>query len=136
MVIDGFNELRQWDQLVKILSRLAECRRIRIFFAGHPNDQPSGTHLKAIQQKGMAFNIKDLTDEDICVFIRKRVDAYCQKWPDNAAFARGLEPFLRGNNRGMYQWVSLVMDVIDRYGNSTKEAEHALNNFPRGLEGM
>ena len=83
----------------------------------------------------MAFDIKDFTRVDICVFIRKRIDTYYQKWPDNVALADKLGLFLRDNNRGMNQWVSLVLDVVDRYGGSTDEAERALIEFPTGLEG-
>ena len=84
----------------------------------------------------MAFDISQYTKEDIRSFVHKKVSHYIQKWPNQEALGGEVEQVLLGNSQGMYQWVSLVLDVIDRYGESTDEARRALVDFPTGLQAM
>ena len=135
-MIDGFNELKGWEELVETLSGFRGHRSVRVLLVGHPNDQPIGTSLEGFKNNGMAFDIVDYTREDIKLFIRKRVNLYREKWPDHTVVAARVEDVLLRQNQGMYQWVTLVLDVIERYGASAGEASRALEDFPTGLQAM
>ena len=84
----------------------------------------------------MAFDISQYTKEDIKLFVHKKVNDYLQKWPTRTILGGEIEQFITDNHQGMYQWASLVLDVIDRYGESADEAKKALKDFPTGLQGM
>lgn len=114
-MIDGFNELKDWPELIEVLSKFQSNKAIRVLFIGHPNDQPIGSSLEMLRKDEMAFDIGQYTKEDIKLFVRKKVSHYLQKWPNQEAFGGEIEQVLLGNSQGMYQWVSLVLDVIDRY---------------------
>ncbi|KAL8789665.1 MAG: hypothetical protein Q9195_006718 [Heterodermia aff. obscurata] len=131
-----FNELKGWTEVVEVLSKFRSNKAIRVLYIGHPNDQPIGSSLKMVKEDNMAFDISQYTKEDIKIFVHKKVNHYHRKWPNQEAFGGEIEQFLLGNSQGMYQWVSLVLDVIDRYGESTDEARRALVDFPTGLQAM
>ena len=109
---------------------------VRVLLVGHPNDQPIGPSLEGIKNNGMAFDVIDYTREDIKLFIHKRVNLYRQRWSDHADLAAHIEEVLLRNSQGMYQWVTLVLDVIERYGTSADEASRAFEDFPTGLQAM
>ena len=84
----------------------------------------------------MSFDIKDCTQHDIQILVEKWVSKYKQKWPQNGRVASEIQRFISANNQGMYQWVSLVLDVTYRYGEAENDAIRALKDFPLGLVPM
>jgi hypothetical protein len=136
MILDGIDELAKThaQRLLELLHNVRRSPKIRLLLLCQDEVFIRDAVVNHLSFGGALVDITNCTGTDIEDFISTKTAVLVRNHTNLKAVEHLIIDTIREKSRGMFQWVSLMIGMIESYGRDSNDVKRVLGEFPPGLD--
>jgi hypothetical protein len=136
MILDGIDELAKThaQRLLELLRNVRRSPKIKLLLLCQDEVFIRNAIVNHLSFGEALVDITNCTGTDIEDFISTKTAVLVGNHTNLKAFERLIVHTIREKSRGMFQWVSLMVGMVESYGQDSNDVKRVLEEFPPGLD--